>query len=92
MPRRTSNATGLERTIKALQAAGRLADEDQALLALSRGLAAAVDADPENAALWREYRAALVALSSAGSDNVDDDTRDFILSIRTPQIRDTAKP
>ena len=87
MPRRASNATGLERTLKALTAAGRLDDADQALVALARSLAVAVDAEPENAALAREYRAALVALSSAGSDNLDDDTREFILSIRTPQLR-----
>lgn len=85
MPRRASNVAGLERTIKALDGAGRLADFDQALLALARSLAAAVDAEPENAALAREYRAALVALSSAGADNIDDDARDFLLTIRTPR-------
>lgn len=86
MPRRraSSNAAGLEQTLKALEAAGRLTDVDLALVALARGLAVAVDAEPENAALWREYRAALVALSAAGADNIDDDARDFILSIRTP--------
>lgn len=87
MRRRASNAAGLECTIEALDAAGRLADTDQALVALARSLAVAVDAEPENAALAREYRAALVALSSAGSDNLDDDARDFILSIRTPSVR-----
>lgn len=87
MPRRVSNATGLDKTLKALTAAGRLDDADQALVALARCLAAAVDAEPENAALAREYRAALVALSNAGSDNLDDDARDFILSIRTPSVR-----
>lgn len=91
MPRRASNATGLERTLKALDVAGRLADEDQALVALARCLAAALDAEPENAALAREYRAAIVALSTTGADNIDDDARDFILSIRTPQIRDAEK-
>lgn len=95
MPRRLSNSTGLDRTLKALGAAGRLDDTDQALVALARGLAAAVDAEPENAALWREYRAALVALSTTGSDNIDDDARDFILSIRTPlrtQVVDAEEP
>jgi hypothetical protein len=83
--RPASNKTGLERTVKALDAAGRLDDTDQALLALARSLAAAVDAEPENAALAREYRAALVALSTAGADNIDDDTRQFLLTVRTPR-------
>jgi hypothetical protein len=84
MPRKAgSNAVGLERTLKAL--AGRLDGEDEAVVALARGLAAAVDADPANAALWREYRAAVTALAEAAvSDETDDDTRDFLLTIRTP--------
>lgn len=86
MPRRsTSNAAGLERTIKAL--GSRLGDEHEALVALARGLAAAVDAAPENAALWREYRAVVGSISEVGVDDVDDDTVDFLLSIRTPGVR-----
>lgn len=85
MPRRRagSNEQGLERTLKALSV--RLDEDDEALVALARGLAAAVDADPANAALWREYRAAVTALSLAGADKVDDDTAEFLLSIRTPR-------
>lgn len=85
MPARKAltNVAGLERTIKALRA--RLNEGDEALMALARGLAAAVDAAPENAALWREYRAAVAALTEAGADgDADDDTQDFLLSIRTP--------
>jgi len=86
VPRR--NAGGLERTIKALTASGRLDhDDDAALIAMARGLAAAVDAEPGNAALWREYRAAVTALVEVGVDDADDDTRDFLLSIRTPGVR-----
>jgi hypothetical protein len=85
MPRRRagSNSQGLERTLKALSV--RLDEDDEALVALARGLAAAVDADPANAALWREYRAAVTALTLAGADKVDDDTAEFLLSIRTPR-------
>jgi hypothetical protein len=44
-----------------------------------------VDADPANAALWREYRAAVTAISEAGvDDGPDDDTKDWLLTIRTP--------
>jgi hypothetical protein len=84
VPRRKagSNADGLERTIKAM--ATRLGEADEALVALARGLAAAVDAAPDNAALWREYRAAVTALSEVGSDDIDDDTEAFLLTLRTP--------
>ena len=84
MPRKaTSNVAGLERTIRAVQ--GRLVDADEALIALARGLAAAVDLEPGNAALWREYRAAVAALAeAAATGDVDDDTKDFLLTIRTP--------
>jgi hypothetical protein len=86
VPRKAaSNALGLERTLKAL--ATHLEGTDEALVALARGLAAAVDAEPGNAALWREYRAAVAALSELGADDTDDDTRDFLLSIRTPGLR-----
>jgi hypothetical protein len=77
------NAAGLEKTLNAM--GDRLGDEDQALVALTRCLAVALDAEPENASLAREYRQALVALAGAGSGNIDDDTRDFLLTIRTPR-------
>lgn len=85
MPRRKagSNVAGLERTLRALEA--RLGDEHEALVALARGLAAAVDVAPESAALWREYRAAVAALSEAGAaGDVDDDTQSFLRSMRVP--------
>lgn len=94
MRRAATNAQGLERTLKAL--AGRLGPDDEALVALARGLAAAVDDDPANAALWREYRAAVTALGRAGVDSgADDDTKDWLLTIRTPlrtEIRDAQDP
>jgi hypothetical protein len=85
VPRRKagSNNVGLERTIRAM--ADRLGEADEALVALARGLAAAVDAAPDNAALWREYRAAVTALSEVGADgDIDDDTQAFLLTLRTP--------
>lgn len=82
--RASSNAAGLERTLKSLVDTGRLTDEDEALVALARGLAGAVDAEPGNAALWREYRAAVASLGLLGADKPDDDTHEFMLSIRTP--------
>lgn len=78
-----SNVAGLERTIRALKA--RLSDEDEALVALARGLAAAVDAAPESAPLWKEYRAAVTTLMEVGSDGgIDDDTQAFLFALRSP--------
>lgn len=85
-PRRVSASRGLQRTLKAIDA--RLDESHAALVALARGLAAAVDAEPGNAALWREYRAAVVALSQvATGGEVDDDTAAFLVAIRTPTLR-----
>lgn len=85
------NVAGLKATLAALEAAGRLDDEAAALVALASGLAAAVDAEPGNAALWREYRATLAALTEVGTDGDDDDTASFILKVRTP-LGNAAKP
>lgn len=88
--RKLSAARGLERTLRAI--AGRLDDSHAALVALARGLAAAVDAEPGNAALWREYRATVVALGQVSAGEVDDDTAAFLVSIRTPALRLAAAP
>jgi len=80
----TRVAVGLESTIAALEAEGRLSDVDEALLAVARGLAEAVDAEPGNASLWREYRAALASLMEAESGNDDDEAQSFLLTLRTP--------
>lgn len=85
----TTNVEGLKRTISALRVAGRLEDVDEATIALAEGLAVAVDAEPANAALWREYRAAVSSVQQAGSGGVDDDTTAFLVSIRTPAVRPT---
>lgn len=89
----STNAEGLERTLKAL--ADRLEPEDEALIALARSLAAAVDADPctecravQNAALWAQYHKVVSALILVGADGgVDDDTQQFLLTVRTPGVR-----
>ncbi len=83
-----TNLLALNRTIKALD----IHDEDQALVALARSLAKAIDVDPcgecgavQTAALWKEYRTTVLALLEAGaSDDLDDDTASFRLTIQTP--------
>lgn len=83
--RKLGAARGLERTLKA--AGDRLDESHAALVAMARGLAAAVDAEPANAALWREYRATVMALGQVAGDVVDDDTAAFLAVIRTPALR-----
>jgi hypothetical protein len=61
----------LERTIEALRTAGRLEDIDDARVQIARGLASAVDAEPDNPTIWREYRAAEKALREESENHAD---------------------
>jgi hypothetical protein len=56
------NRSAIEITIEALRRDDRLDDVDAARLQIVRGLASAVDAQPDNPVIWREYRAAEQAL------------------------------
>ena len=53
-----TNMAALELVIGALREAGRIERVDEAVVMAARALAAQVDEHPDNAALWREYRAA----------------------------------
>lgn len=84
----TSNLRAVNRAIKALA----LEDSHAALVELARSLARAVDADPcgdckaaQDAALWREYRQAVMALAEAGDGGDDDRAAAFLVSISTPR-------
>jgi hypothetical protein len=74
------NRTAVEETVEALMAAGRLEGVDSARVAMVRALADAVDADPTNASLWREYRAAEVSLREVG-ENDDDGFKELLESL-----------
>lgn len=68
-----TNATELGKTLKHLREMHRLEVVDAARVQALRSMARTLDEDPRNAALWREYRAALKELvvdDSSGS--VDD--------------------
>ena len=81
----------LAATIEALAAAGRLEAIDAATVAVAQGLAAAVDADPTNASLWREYRAAVETLRGVGADSSSDDAfAQALAAIMRPEVRDEA--
>jgi len=67
------NAKALAATLKALRDLGRLELVDEAVVALCRSTAKAVDQFPERATLVKEYRECLVLLSDVGvSDGSDE--------------------
>lgn len=61
---RTTNRGQLEQTLKELRRLGRVEKIDAAAVQALRSMAAALDADPGNAALWRQYREALRELTA----------------------------
>lgn len=63
------NRTAAEATIEALRTAGRLENVDSARIATLQALADAVDLDPSNASLWREYRAAEAVLREVNDES-----------------------
>ena len=66
------NRTAAEATIQALRDAKRLNETDSARVTALQALADAVDADPSNASLWREYRAVELALREVQDDDIDE--------------------
>jgi hypothetical protein len=66
------NRTAIEATIGALREAGRVELIDEARVIAACALADAVDADPTNASLWREYRAAVETLRQASDGGTDE--------------------
>jgi hypothetical protein len=66
------NRQAAEETIAALRDAGRIETVDSARIAALQSLADAIDADGNNASLWREYRAAEAALREVTEDGTDE--------------------
>jgi Spy/CpxP family protein refolding chaperone len=65
---RTTNHGQFEQTLKELRRLGRIEKIDAAAVQALRSMAFALDAEPQNAALWRQYREALRELT-ADDDN-----------------------
>jgi hypothetical protein len=61
---RTTNRGQLEQTLKELRRLGRTGKIDAAAVQALRSMAFALDGDPSNAALWRQYREALRELTA----------------------------
>ena len=92
-PRKSSdgpNRSAIEETIEALRTAGRLETIDSARVQIARGLASAVDAQPDNPTIWREYRAAEKALREE-SDSHGDPFDQLIASL-TAEVGNPKKP
>jgi hypothetical protein len=68
---RTTNHGQLEQTLRELRRLGRVEKVDAAIVQALRSMAFALDADPSNAALWRQYREALRELTADDPDDSD---------------------
>jgi len=77
------NSDAAEQMIAAL-GVEHLTDMDAARVEAVRALARAVDADPFNASLWRQYREAVEVLMPDGghSDELDELYRDLLTPVR----------
>jgi hypothetical protein len=76
------NAARLEVTLGALKELGRLENVDAARVQMLRSIARALDADPGNAALWRQYREALEELTADDSSgSLDDEIEDLFTDV-----------
>jgi hypothetical protein len=80
------NVDAATRVVDELRAAGVVEERDEALLAGLLSLAWAVDREPGSSALWREYRGFIEAVRGVGVGGVDDDTAEFLVSVRTPLV------
>lgn len=68
-----NNLSELGKTIAQLRDLGRVERIDSARLQAVRSMARALDENPQNAALWRQYREALKELTADdSSDSIDD--------------------
>ena len=66
------NRTAVELMLEALRGSGKLENVDAARATAAQALADAVDSDPSNASLWREYRASLEMLRLLSDGSVDE--------------------
>lgn len=85
-----TNLQAAESTIAALGSAGRLEQIDDARITAFLNLARAVDADPGNASLWREYRQAEAALRE-DHDGGADAFAELLAELRGTPLGDSAQ-
>lgn len=85
---RTTNGGQIEQTLKALRGMGRLEKVDAAAVQALRSMARALDDNPQNAALWRQYREALRELTA----DDDNGSVDEALAGLFTEVRDAPAP
>lgn len=68
-----TNSRALLATLRELRRIGRLEPIDTAKVQALKSMAAALDGNPSNAALWRQYREALEELTFDDDDGSFDD-------------------
>lgn len=69
---RTTNHGQLEQTLRELRRLGRVEKIDAAVVQAAHSMAFALDDDPSNAALWRQYLAVLRELTTDDADGTAD--------------------
>lgn len=73
------NAGELGKTLTELRRLGRVEKIDAAHVQMLRSMARALDGDPANAALWRQYREALKELTADdGAGSLDDELKELL--------------
>jgi hypothetical protein len=78
-----TNASELGRTLAELRRMGRLEAVDAAWLQMARSMAKALDEDPSNAALWRQYHVVVKELVSDDDDSsVADALKELFSEVR----------
>ena len=80
-PSGTANVAALEVTLAEMERLGRFEQVDAAVVQTLRSIAAAVDVDPFNAQMWRQYREALADVMKA-DDDADDSLAAALEEIR----------
>ena len=81
---RTTNHGQLEQTLKELRRLGRIERVDAAAVQGLRSMAFALDDNPQNAALWRQYREALRELTADDDNGSVDEALDNLFA----EVRD----
>lgn len=74
-----------------VELADELASADRVLAATAQMLGEAVDADPTNAALWGQYRAAVDQLRAVRATVDDDAFSKFMAELGGTEVRDPAE-
>ena len=85
--KRGPNATAIDQTLTELKRMGRLEKIDAALVQALRSMAVALDQNPFNSQMWREYREAIGGLIA--DDSSSDPIGDLLDELSTP-VRDQA--